>query len=47
MAALITEVAPVTSKTRSRSLPARLMPPIRCFPPVECSFGVSPAQAAR
>ena len=47
MAALITEVAPETSNTRSRSLPARLMPPIRCLPPVERSFGVRPAQAAR
>ena len=47
MAALITEVAPETSRTRNRSLPARLMPPIRCLPPVECSFGVRPAQAAR
>src|SRR5208283_2564125 len=47
LAALITEVAPVTSKTRKRSLPARLIPPIRCFPPVECSVGVRPAQAAR
>ena len=42
-AALITEVAPVTSSTRNRSLPARLIPPIRCLPPVECSFGVRPA----
>src|SRR5271157_6454257 len=47
LAALITEVAPVTSKTRKRSLPARLIPPIRCFPPVECSVGVRPGQAAR
>jgi len=46
-AAWITEVAPMTSRTRNRSLPARLMPPIRCLPPVECSFGVSPTQAAR
>ena len=47
MAALITAVAPETSRTRSRSLPARLMPPIRCLPPVERSFGVRPAHAAR
>ena len=47
MAALITEVAPATSKTRNRSLPARLIPAIRCFPPVDRSFGVRPAQAAR
>jgi HSP20 family molecular chaperone IbpA len=47
IAALITDVAPVTSRTRTRSLPARLMPPIRCFPAVECSCGVRPAQAAR
>jgi hypothetical protein len=40
-------VAPETSKTRNRSLPPRLMPPIRCLPPVERSFGVRPAQAAR
>jgi len=47
MAALITEVAPLTSKLRNRCWPARLMPPIRCLPPVECSFGVKPAHAAR
>ena len=47
MAALITAVAPETSNTRNRSLPARLIPPIRCLPPVERSFGVRPAQAAR
>ena len=47
MAALMPEVAPETNKARRRSLPARLMRPIRCFPPVECSFGVSPIQAAR
>ena len=38
--ALITAVAPETSNTRNRSLPARLIPPIRCLPPVERSFGV-------
>src|ERR1700733_7812923 len=43
----ITAVAPVTNNRRNRSLPARLMPPKRCLPPVECSFGVRPIQAAR
>jgi hypothetical protein len=46
-AALITDMAPETSKARSRSLPARLMRPMRGLPPVECSFGVRPTQAAR
>jgi hypothetical protein len=32
MAALITEVAPVTSKTRNRSLPAQLIPPHPLLP---------------
>ena len=41
----ITAVAPVTSNRRNRSLPARLIPPMRCLPPVECSFGVRPIQA--
>ena len=46
-AALITDMAPETNKARSRSLPARLMRPMRGLPPVECSFGVRPTQAAR
>jgi hypothetical protein len=45
--ALITAVAPATNSVRSRSFPARLMPPFRCLPPVECSFGVRPSQAAK
>ena len=47
MAALITEVASVTSRARNRSLPALLIPPIRCLPAVECSFGARLIQAAR
>jgi hypothetical protein len=35
-------VAPSTSNGRRRSSPARLMPPIRRLPPLECSRGVSP-----
>ena len=38
--------APTTSSCRSRSLPARLMPPRRWRPPAECSRGVKPSQAA-
>jgi hypothetical protein len=38
---------PVTNNRRNRSLPVRLMPPRRCLPPVECSFGVRPIPAAR
>ena len=40
-------MAPTTSNCRSRSLPARLMPPRRWRPPVERSFGVKPSQAAK
>ena len=47
LACRITAVAPITSNWRNRSSPARLMPPMRCLPPVECSFGVSPSQAAK
>jgi hypothetical protein len=46
-AAVITDMAPFTSNARSRSLPARLIPPMRCLPPVACSCGVNPSQAAR
>ena len=42
-----TDIAPTTSNWRSRSLPALLIPPIRCFPPVECSRGVSPSHAVK
>src|SRR5882724_9931794 len=43
----ITAVAPTTSKLRSRSLPARLIPPRICRPPVDRSLGVNPIHAAR
>ena len=46
-AARITAVAPATRRRRSLSLPARLMPPNRCLPSVECSLGVNPAEATR
>src|ERR1700674_4158178 len=42
-----TDVAPTTSNCRNLSLPALLILPIRCLPPVECSFGVRPSQAAK
>src|SRR3954469_16396110 len=43
----ITAIAPTTSSWRSRSLPARLMPPRRWRPPVDRSRGVKPSQAAK
>jgi hypothetical protein len=47
LATRITAVAPTTSKRRSPSLPARLIPPSRWLPPLECSRGVNPSQTAR
>src|SRR5918912_4475506 len=43
----ITAIAPATSSWRSRSLPARLMPPRRWPPPVDRSLRVRPSQAAK
>ena len=42
-----TQLALVIEAAPDDELPARLIPPMRCFPPVECSFGVNPIQAAR
>jgi hypothetical protein len=36
----ITAIAPTTSNCRSLSLPALLILPKRCLPPVECSLDV-------
>src|SRR5438128_7032447 len=47
LACWMTAVAPSTSNCRSRSSPARLMPPRRCRPAVERSRGTSPSQAAK
>src|SRR5271167_2679283 len=47
LAKRITAMAPTTSNWRNRSLPARLMPPSRCRPPVDLSLGVKPSQAAK
>jgi hypothetical protein len=43
----MTEMAPTNSNCRSLSLPALLILPRRCLPPVERSFGVKPNQAAK
>src|SRR5271170_17457 len=43
----MTDIAPTTSNCRNRSLPALLMPPMRCLPPVDFSFGVNPIQAEK
>ena len=47
LACWMTAVAPSTSNWRSRSSPARLMPPKRCLPAVEHWRGTSPSQAAK
>src|ERR1700676_2285817 len=47
LATRMTDIAPTTSSCRNLSLPALLILPDRCLPAVECSFGVSPNQAAR
>ncbi len=47
LAKRITDIAPTTSSCRNLSLPALLIFPVRCLPPVECSRGVSPSQAAK
>ena len=47
LACRITVVAPSTNNWRNRSSPARLMPPRRVLPPVECSRGVNPSLARR
>ena len=39
----MTDMAPTNSNCRNLSLPALLILPIRCLPPVECSFGVRPS----
>ena len=44
LACWITAVAPSTSSCRSRSSPARLMPPSRCLPAVEHSRGTRPTR---
>jgi hypothetical protein len=43
----ITAVAPTTSNCRNRPLPAFVILPKRGLPPVECSRGVRPNQAAK
>jgi hypothetical protein len=47
LATRTTAVAPTTRSWRSRSSPALLILPRPCLPPVECSGGVSPSQAAK
>jgi hypothetical protein len=47
LAKRITAMAPTTSNCRSLSLPALLMLPRRCLPPVEYSRGVNPSHAAK
>ena len=42
-----TDAAPTTKRDRNCELPIFEMRPRRCFPPVECDFGVSPIQAAK
>jgi hypothetical protein len=44
LAAGITAVAPITSRSRRSSSPARLIPPSFCRPAVETSRGVMPIQ---
>ena len=47
LAARITAVAPITSRRRKSSSPARLIRPSFCRPAVESSRGVRPTQAAK
>lgn len=47
LAKRMTDMAPTNSNCRNLSLPALLILPRRCLPPVECSFGVRPSQAAK
>ena len=47
LATLMTAIAPTTSNWRSRSLPALLIFPSRCLPPLDRSFGVKPSHAAK
>lgn len=47
LATRITAVAPTTSSCRNLSLPALLIRPRRCLPPVDRSRGVRPNQAAK
>src|ERR1035437_1193529 len=39
LAKRMTDMAPTNSNCRNLSLPALLILPMRCLPPVECSFG--------
>src|SRR3984957_9625563 len=47
LAQRMTDMAPTNNNCRILSLPALLILPMRCLPPVECSFGVRPSQAAK
>jgi hypothetical protein len=47
LAKRMTDMAPTNSNCRNLSLPALLILPMRCLPPVECSFGVRPNHAAK
>ena len=47
LACWMSAVASSTSSCRSRSSPARLMPPRRCLPAIEHWRGTSPSQAAK